>query len=349
MESMKAPKPMRWMVVVSAVFLAASLIVSGVNAYVAFASPNQSQSPNVPLLVGFEGQLSDSQGSPVSGSKTLTFKLYDEATGTNPALWTEQQTVTVANGLYTVQLGSVTSLQASYFQGQRWLGIQVQGDSSELSPRIPVSSVPFALNAKLSENSISSEGLLGVPLSTATPMAGQSLIYGQSSWQPGNGGAGSLSLTNSTTETTIISRVIPANALSTNGHIHSQIWFQFNNTTGASRNFTFNVKLGSKTSSYTASIGNMASTKRILGRLDIDIANMGAANSQIIMMDWEQATEASAMDTSSINWSDQPLWDTATVDTTAAQTFSVTFSMGTASSSYTTNVLSSTFLGPISN
>jgi len=72
----------------------------------------------------------------------MTFTIYDALTGgTN--LWTETHPViTVTDGLFQVQLGSITTLN-DLFSANRWLGITV-GNNTEMTPRQQVVSVAHA-------------------------------------------------------------------------------------------------------------------------------------------------------------------------------------------------------------
>jgi hypothetical protein len=101
----------------------------------------------VPSVVGFEGFLADASGNPIqpSGLYSVTFAVYGVDTG-GTALWSETQSVDVQNGLYAVQLGKITPLTAGLFSGDRWIGVQMDGQT-EITPRTAVASVPFALNA----------------------------------------------------------------------------------------------------------------------------------------------------------------------------------------------------------
>ena len=100
----------------------------------------------VPSTLAEEGRLVDSSGNPVTGTVILHFALYAGAAG-GPALWTEQQSVQVSQGYFGVQLGSVTALPASAFDGTvRYLGIAV-GTDAEMTPREAINSVPYALIA----------------------------------------------------------------------------------------------------------------------------------------------------------------------------------------------------------
>jgi len=104
----------------------------------------------VPGGVSYQGRLTDSTGTPVNGSVTMTFKLYGQAASTVP-LWTETQTVTPVNGFFAAHLGDTdnngTPFASTVWTGAvRYLGITV-GSDSELSPRAKLLSAPYALLA----------------------------------------------------------------------------------------------------------------------------------------------------------------------------------------------------------
>ncbi len=98
----------------------------------------------VPGTFSYQGVLTDGAGTHVTdGDYAITFRLYDVASG-GAALWTETQpAVPVAAGLFSVLLGSSTPITLAFDQPY-YLGIQV-GASEELSPRTPLSSVPYAM------------------------------------------------------------------------------------------------------------------------------------------------------------------------------------------------------------
>jgi hypothetical protein len=98
----------------------------------------------VPSTMSYQGQLTDGGGGNVpDGAYDLTFALYDVSVD-GAALWTETQSgVNVTNGLFSVVLGSTTPL-AVPFDRQYWLGIAV-GLDPEMTPRTPLTSVPYAM------------------------------------------------------------------------------------------------------------------------------------------------------------------------------------------------------------
>ncbi len=113
--------------------------VFGVSIFTADAAFNQQ--------INYQGKLTNSANVNVAdGSYTFVFNLYQVSTG-GAAIWTETQTVTVTNGLFSVMLGSVSSLASIDFNQTLYLGITVGADS-EMTPRKILGAVPNAFNAE---------------------------------------------------------------------------------------------------------------------------------------------------------------------------------------------------------
>lgn len=100
----------------------------------------------VPGQINYQGILKDSSGRTLSGNYQMTFAIYSSTTG-GSALWSETQTAVVDSGLYNIQLGAGTAISPSVFDGTtRYLGVKV-GSDSEMTPRIPMITVPYAFQA----------------------------------------------------------------------------------------------------------------------------------------------------------------------------------------------------------
>ena len=116
----------------------------------------------VPRLLSYQGVLTDGAGLPVSnGLYQLTFQIYDVATE-GATMWTEVQSAEVTNGIFTVTLGSVTTL-ALPFDAQYYLGITIESEA-ELSPRVQLCSAPYAMGAGMvsgATNIVPSSGDVG--------------------------------------------------------------------------------------------------------------------------------------------------------------------------------------------
>jgi hypothetical protein len=125
-----------------------------------------------PTSVNFQGLLLGSGGAPFNGTLSFEFRLFAAASG-GASLWTETQpTVSVVDGVYSVQLGSVTPFPASLFSGaDRYLEVVAGGEV--MAPRQKLLSVPFALNA---QRLGSLDSLNGTLCNSANPLAGNVVV-----------------------------------------------------------------------------------------------------------------------------------------------------------------------------
>jgi hypothetical protein len=100
----------------------------------------------VPGQIAFQGLLTDDLGSPLTATVTIDFGLFESAAG-GTALWTESHPGTpVVDGVYDVQLGSITPLTPALLTGSTvYLEIAVDGET--FTPRKQLLAVPYALTA----------------------------------------------------------------------------------------------------------------------------------------------------------------------------------------------------------
>lgn len=100
--------------------------------------------------LSYQGRLLGADGQPVNGPLEMTFRIYSSPTD-DLNLWAETQIVELKNGRYAVQLGSNQPFLEDLFNEEDlYLGIQIATDS-EMIPRMPFSSVPWA---QQSENAV---------------------------------------------------------------------------------------------------------------------------------------------------------------------------------------------------
>lgn len=106
---------------------------------------------NAPQLVSLQGRLTDkTTGAALTGTYSMTFRIFDAATG-GTQVWTEtQSSVQVDAGVFNVLLGSVMPLNGSHFQKKdAWLEVTVSGGdpvvTETLAPRKRIASVPYSL------------------------------------------------------------------------------------------------------------------------------------------------------------------------------------------------------------
>jgi|GEM_PF-7013579 len=99
-----------------------------------------------PLLINYQGRLVDTAGNPLQGAQSILFSVYTAPTG-GSLLWSETQSVTPDNGIFSVGLGSVQTLPTSIFSSDAlYLEVKIGGDAP-LAPRTRLLSVPYALSA----------------------------------------------------------------------------------------------------------------------------------------------------------------------------------------------------------
>jgi hypothetical protein len=102
---------------------------------------------DVPRRMTFQGRLVRADGSPETAPQDLRFDLYAAATGGAPVWEESHPTTPVTSGYYAVVLGATVPLPAGVLTGQAlYLGVSIVGQS-ELTPRLAVVSVPYALLA----------------------------------------------------------------------------------------------------------------------------------------------------------------------------------------------------------
>lgn len=102
-------------------------------------------SAQVPKTFSYQGVLHDDNDSPLAGPVELRFELFDAEIG-GTSVWGPETHTSVAleDGVFSVILGSQTSLDAAFDQPY-WLAITVDG--TPMDQLVPLTAVPYALNA----------------------------------------------------------------------------------------------------------------------------------------------------------------------------------------------------------
>ena len=115
---------------------------------------------DVPLLINYQGKLTDSSGKPLNGSYTASFYLYQGANDGESVWQDESRTIEVENGVFSVQLGAESPLNVDVSDYPAlYLQVEIYNtDSAEwevFSPRQPLTTVVYAFNSEqLSGNSL---------------------------------------------------------------------------------------------------------------------------------------------------------------------------------------------------
>ncbi len=156
-------------------------------------------SAQVPRTISYQGELSTKTGTPVAdGAHILILALYSSRTGST-VLYSKLDTVTTTNGRFSTLLDAIPT--SVTFNEPMWLGVSIDG-SSELSPRSPLTSAPYALNVPAptaavtqitsTDNSVTITNPSGptVNLSVKAPTVTWSSITGVPTAFPPDGSAG---------------------------------------------------------------------------------------------------------------------------------------------------------------
>ncbi len=131
------------------------------------------QASAVPNVISYQGKVTDAGGlligSPTPVNRTVTFRIWGTPSDFGPAnrLYSEQQTVTIANGEFSVLLGNGSAVVdeentralAEVFDGSaRFLGITIDDPAvttdPEISPRQQIVTSAFAFRARVAESVI---------------------------------------------------------------------------------------------------------------------------------------------------------------------------------------------------
>jgi hypothetical protein len=128
---------------------------------------------DVPRLIPFQAQVKTSADKPMATPAPFTFSLYAVTTG-GTALWSETQTLAPSNGIVSTTLGAITPLPVPLNQ-PLWVGISMGADP-EMTPRLPLASVPYALTiadgavttAKIADGAVTDAKIVGMAWSKVT-------------------------------------------------------------------------------------------------------------------------------------------------------------------------------------
>ena len=85
----------------------------------------------VPGVTHYQGSLRDKSGNPINASLPMTLSIYDTPTvGTGTQLWTENQTVGVSNGVFSISVGAVNPIPESVFaSSSTYLEVDINGET----------------------------------------------------------------------------------------------------------------------------------------------------------------------------------------------------------------------------
>jgi hypothetical protein len=100
---------------------------------------------DVPPLMNYQGTLLDAQQNPVTTATGVVFTIWDTPSG-GASLWSEERSITPdAQGQFSIKLGEVTPITDAVFASPgTYLGIRISSETSEMTPRTRLVTVPYA-------------------------------------------------------------------------------------------------------------------------------------------------------------------------------------------------------------
>jgi len=121
----------------------------------------------VPGTINYQGYLTDSAGVPIDATESITFTIYATASA-GTSLWSETESVSIVNGIFSNNLGDTVAFPVDLFNGQDlYIGVTV-GTDAEMSPRKPVTSAPYAFKSATADNAITLAGLAATTYDQST-------------------------------------------------------------------------------------------------------------------------------------------------------------------------------------
>ena len=122
----------------------------------------------VPGVINYQGSLRDKSGNPINQSLPMTFSIYDTpATGTGTQLWTENQTVGVNNGVFSVHVGAVNPIPESVFaSSSAYLEVDINGEAPSARPQLLSS--PYSFHSSAADYALTVSSSIAVSTINAT-------------------------------------------------------------------------------------------------------------------------------------------------------------------------------------
>lgn len=139
---------------------------------IVLAAAGASVYADVPSRISYQGRLTNNLGQPVDSVTDITFILYEDSLGTAP-VWTETQpSVKIANGLFTVLLGSINTNLVAQFEGkERWLGIKI-GNSAVMMQALPIVSATYAFKTLRTDSAAVAKAVIDNAITSAKILNG---------------------------------------------------------------------------------------------------------------------------------------------------------------------------------
>ncbi len=148
----------------------------------------------VPGVTHYQGSLRDKSGNPINASLPMVISIYDTPTpGTGTQLWTENQTVGISNGVFSIAVGAVNPIPASVFSSSStYLEVDINGETPSARPQLL--SNPYSFHSSVADTAdyaltvSSSIAVSTINATASTPFGGVNITT--SAFIQGNVGIG---------------------------------------------------------------------------------------------------------------------------------------------------------------
>ena len=116
-------------------------------------------------LINYQGRLTDKQGKPLDEAYNIKLKIYDVLTGAGTIAWEEKhENVYIQKGIFSVVLGSTTSLDDLAFDKAYYLEVAVCKSGTDnyeiMGPRQQITWAAYAIRAEKADKAASAEGTI---------------------------------------------------------------------------------------------------------------------------------------------------------------------------------------------
>lgn len=136
----------------------------------AFSVAACSAGADVPRLINYQGKVTDNAGVPLAGPVNLTLRLGTAAVGGILLFSENHNNVPLSNGVFSVNIGANTVggvPDAALNSAEIWLAVSVNG-AAELTPRVRLVSVPYAVKSKVAEGLVQPGNFTAVATANAS-------------------------------------------------------------------------------------------------------------------------------------------------------------------------------------
>ena len=151
----------------------------------------------VPGVVNYQGSLRDKSGNPINASLPMVISIYDSPTvGSGTQLWTENQTVGVSNGVFSIHMGAVNPIPESVFaSSSAYVEVDINGEVPNGRPQLLSGAYSFHSSVADYALTVSPEiAVSTIDATASTPFGGVNITT--SAFIQGNLGIGTASPTN---------------------------------------------------------------------------------------------------------------------------------------------------------